>query len=418
MFKKRSKKALSHVDWAMSLAIFLLYLAWFFIFVKPLLAPSQTMNTLLDILDEGVTDVLFQDVERVRMFMPGEFDNDYEPIIIPFSRTWKTSDIAHSEEYFVIDAGRMFFLGNVSKSREFRMYYPHRALITKTPRTIIASEDRAWVGSFSAYFSSYLLDRIQFFGKDRLRDFAVDVDERDIQEEGEMDNFTMMAKYSRMDEALNISSYVLAENSRVYSYISSADYRNHSVIIDFTAYNYTRFYFNPSDQGTLSYSIRPSCKYYKSDFLDLSDTDSGMLITFDEDIDMRLCTNETDVQVRLEFDLTTAGDSNLDIFLHEGGVEDMLDYPVEPRVGITETLDTVSSKQVALMRGKDYGYLKQLFNYPDDRDFNVTVESVVINATYGRPHPEVADIYARKVDGYILGEEYGTERVLITLSVW
>jgi len=418
MFKKRSKKALSHVDWAMSLSIFLLYLAWFFILVKPLLAPSQTMDVLTDILEDGVEDALFRDVERVRVIMPGNLDNGYEPIIIPFIYDWSISDIAHSEEYFVIDDGRMFFLGNVSEGDEFRMYHPHTALITATPRTIIASDDRAWVGSFSAHFDSFLLDRIQFLGTDRLFDFTVEVDELELEQAGELESFTIMAKYTMMDDYINFSSYVFAENSRVYSYMRPADYRNHSVVIDFTTYNYTSFHFNPSDQGDLDYGIAPSCRFYKSNFLDLYSADSGILVTFDDNISMRLCTNETNVQVRLEFDLTTEGDSNLNIFLHDGDVDEVIDYPVDPIVGTTETLNTVSSKEVSRIRGKDYAFLKQLFNYPTDRDFNVTVESEVINATFGRAQPEVVDIYAKQLDGYILGEDYGTERVVITLSVW
>ncbi|MBW2997793.1 hypothetical protein KY349_05630, partial [Candidatus Woesearchaeota archaeon] len=119
MFKKRSKKALSHVDWAMSLAIFLLYLAWFFIFVNPLFTPSENIDVLLDILQDGVEDNLYQDIERVKVFAPGDITGEYEPIIIPYDYDWSESRIALSADYFVIDQEKMFFLGNLSATNQF-----------------------------------------------------------------------------------------------------------------------------------------------------------------------------------------------------------------------------------------------------------------------------------------------------------
>jgi len=120
MFKKRSKKALSQVDWAMSLAIFLMYLAWFFIFVKPMLYPSTNMGVLLDILDDGIEREIFQDISRLKVFV-SHTNNAYEPVIIPFDKDWQESKIAHSADYFVIDDGRMFFLANTSKSTVFQV---------------------------------------------------------------------------------------------------------------------------------------------------------------------------------------------------------------------------------------------------------------------------------------------------------
>ncbi|MBN1544383.1 hypothetical protein JW898_02880 [Candidatus Woesearchaeota archaeon] len=418
MFKKRSKKGLSHVDWAMSLAIFLLYLAWFFIFVKPMFSPSQSMDVLLDVLDDGVRDALFQDISRIKVFVPGSLHSDYEPIIIPFTQDWPAADIAHSADHFVIDSGRMFFLANLSNTSVFRIYYPHKAIRMIPLFPMMADEGRAGFGSFSAYFDGGLLDRVSFMGEPRLSGFSVEVDETDIGGEGDFGNSTLLAKYVRAGDNVNMTSYFISENSRIYSYISSADFRNHSVAVEFSAYNYTYFYFSPMSRGEVDYGIGPSCRYYESDFLDLYGPDSGLLVTFGRNISFRLCANETNVLVRLEFDLTAGDEDSMVIMLHSGGLGEVGGYPLNPVVGVTETLRTVSAKQVSLMRNRDYSYLKQVFRFPGDRDFNVAVSGDVVSASYGAPQPEAEDIYARKIEGVIIDDFYEPRRALITLTVW
>jgi hypothetical protein len=401
----------------MSLAVFLMYLAWFFIFVKPMLYPSTNMGVLLDILEDGIEDEIFQDISRIKVFVP-HTDNAYEPVIIPFDNDWQSSNIAHSADYFVIDGERMFFLANTSNTTVFQMYYPHKAIESTLPRFALADDTQARAGTFTAYFEDYLLDRISFDGELRLSGFDVEIDENALDGDGSLSNMSLLAKYAKEGHNINLTTYFFAENSRLYNYLKVTDHRNHSATIDLAAYNYTYFYINQLTKGELKYSIAPSCKYYTTDFLDLYDSSSGLLVTFDRDIQMRLCTNETNPSVRLEFPISPTDEYNFNIFLHPGSVDSVKDYPLEPVVGVEETLKTVSAEKARLLRNRNYAYLKQLFHYPDARDFNITVSSDSLDATYGVAQPDVEDVYVRRVEGVLLGKDYSQERALITLSVW
>ena len=418
MFKKRSKKGLSHVDWAMSLAIFLLYLAWFFIFVKPLFGPSQNMDVLLNILQDGFEDEVFQDVSRIRVFVAGSTSNAYEPIIIPFDHSWPAAQMSHSADYFELDSDKMFFLANLSNSTMFSIYYPHKALRARPIWPVIADEEHVSSGSFSAYFTEYLLDHVFFDSEQRLSGFSVEVDETALDDEGSFFNSTFMAKYQRSGDSISLTSYLFTDNSRVYSYVIPSDRRNHSVVIDFVTYNYTDFYIDPISNGEIRYGIGPNCKYYTTDFLDLYGPSSGLLLTFSRNISMRLCSNETNPTVRLEFDSYVGEEDNFNIIFHDGSVNEVKAYPLQPVVGVTETMRTLSAKQVSLLKNRDYDYLKQLFNYPKDRQFNVTVSSDVVSADYGIPLPDLEDVYARKIEGVILDDSYQARRALITMTVW
>ena len=418
MLKKRSKKALSHVDWAMSLSIFLLYLAWFFIFVKPLFAPSQNIDTLLDILQEGVKNEIYQDVERLRILVSNDIDSEYEPIVIPFDHDWSESHIAHSADYFYIDEGRMFFLANLSATHLFQVYHPHKALLTTPLKAVFAHETVFHSGSFRAYFDDYLLDNAYFMGEQRLSGFTVEVDGNDVGRRGSFTNSTFIAKYQRSTDNINISSYVFADNSKVFMFLRPNDYQNHSVEISFSTYNFSKFYFDPVSRGLLTYGVRPNCRYYESSFLDLNDGSSGLLVLFSKNVSIRLCTNETNANVLLESDIAAGEEDSLFIVLHDGDETGVLSYPIQPVVGVTETLSTISSKKVSLLKNRDYDYLKQLFSYPKDRDFNITVSGDAVYASVGAEQPVMEDIYARKVEGFVLDENYNQHRVTITLTVW
>ncbi|MBW2968041.1 hypothetical protein KY362_06155 [Candidatus Woesearchaeota archaeon] len=416
MFKKRSRKALSHVDWAISLGVFLLYLAWFFIFIKPLFGASENMDTLLDILEDGVMDEIEQDIEQVQILIPDDVSAQYAPVIIPFDYGWTAGGMSHSADFFYIDDGKLFFLANLSEARMFSMYSPHKALTFRPPSVVIADEERVSYQDFTARFDSALLESIVYDGEVRLDDFAVEVDETELSGEDTFENSTLVAKYRVSGNDVNLTSYLFAENSHVYSYIGPDDRFNHTVQIDFTTYNYTYFFVDPLQSGEVRYTIWANCYTYKSDFLDLYDGSSGLLITTDEEISMRLCSNRTTPSVRLTFDLED--EVNFNIYIHDGPVDDVLDYPLDPVVGVVETLHTVSRDKISYLRHRDYDYLKYLFDYPKDRDFNVSVESGPVSASYGAEQPLAEDVFARRVEGFLLDDDFSQERVLVTLSVW
>lgn len=418
MFKKRRTKALSHVDWAMSLAIFLLYLAWFFIFIKPLVVPSEEIGDLISVLDDGIKDNVFEDVERVYTFIPNvpSDSTDLEPIIVDYTQSWNQSRIAHSADHFEIDNNKLFFLGNLSNSTRFTMYHPLKKLKRTTERRVHASEDKTTYESFSAYFDNALLDYVHFSGARRLVDFSIELDDSDFSGDDSFTNWSFLAKYNLEGDEANNSAYVFADNSRVYSYMTPNDNKNHTVVLSFVFYNYTDYYFDPVSNGDLEYLIRPRCYSYTSDYLTLYDSEGGVTITFDDNITYSLCTNDTNVLLDLAFDLDE--EVNYNLYFFEGPLSDMLDYPIAPVEGVTETLEIVSRENAQYYNNRDYSYMKQLFGFPDTKDFNVTISGEGFTASYGTQHPDIADIYAQKIETFTLDRDLNQERVTVLLTVW
>ena len=61
------KKGGGHVDWIISIGIFLIYLLSMFVLIKPGIIPTHDSDTLLDIIEENV---------REDFFVALSFDND------------------------------------------------------------------------------------------------------------------------------------------------------------------------------------------------------------------------------------------------------------------------------------------------------------------------------------------------------
>jgi hypothetical protein len=96
----------------------------------------------------------------------------------------------------------------------------------------------------------------------------------------------------------------------------------------------------------------------------------------------------------------------------------MLSYPITPIEGVTENLKVVSREYSQKLRNNDYSYLKQLFGYPNNRDFNVSITSNSFSATYGIDQPLTQNIYAKKIEAFRIDKNLDQEIVSVSLSVW
>jgi hypothetical protein len=93
-------------------------------------------------------------------------------------------------------------------------------------------------------------------------------------------------------------------------------------------------------------------------------------------------------------------------------------YPLNVIEGVTETLETVSREKVQIFKNRDYSYMKQMFGYPDAKDFNITIIGNSFSANYGTAPPSIADVYAKKLEKFAINENLEQEKVTLSMTVW
>jgi len=63
------KKGLTHIDWAMSIGLFILYLVIIFILFKPGIKEEYTSDFLSSIVQQGITDDSYLKIEKTPIFI-------------------------------------------------------------------------------------------------------------------------------------------------------------------------------------------------------------------------------------------------------------------------------------------------------------------------------------------------------------
>src|SRR3989344_9079806 len=73
-----SKKGIAHLDWMISMALFLLFLLSIFVFFKPGAEPAYHRDYLTSIIEDKIRDATYYSIERIPI--SGEIFTDIEGI--------------------------------------------------------------------------------------------------------------------------------------------------------------------------------------------------------------------------------------------------------------------------------------------------------------------------------------------------
>ncbi|MBI5398303.1 hypothetical protein HZB03_02460 [Candidatus Woesearchaeota archaeon] len=412
------KKALSQVDWAISLSIFLIYLALFFIFVKPLIVPSRNIDSLMENLEDKFLDDTQTTVERVRIFVTQKVNSQFDFIIANFTYpTWNASNMAASTDYFAVDVGKVFFLLNTTQTKKAALFHPLVKRRTNPLPALIADVDHAEFESFRALFDDELLQRMVFRGATRVSGVQYRVDGGTLSPGGTFARTDVYAKYKVRDE-INHSTYVPASNSRVYVFMLSDDSKDHNMTFSANIFNFTRYFVDQSRRGTVAYSSVQTCEEFTSRFIDFNDGETGIAFFTEPASSMSFCSNLT--ALTFSFLITVSNtSSSYAIFAHDGDHTAVQNYPITPINGVREQLVGISDANVSNLKLYDYTQLKQRWSFPAERDFNITVLSPVINATFGRTTTKNVDAYGRKkVVSFALDRNLNTPTGTLQFVVW
>ena len=114
------KRGVTQVDWAISLALFLLYVAWFFIFINPMFLEDNTQEALLSIVEDNFKDGYRWEVRKIPLIIYTNTTNSYLPIVEEFNYNWTLSNtkLANNKE-FLLDNGKIIFLADVNAQTKY-----------------------------------------------------------------------------------------------------------------------------------------------------------------------------------------------------------------------------------------------------------------------------------------------------------
>ncbi len=371
---RSNKKGLSHVDWAISLGIFLLYLMWFFVFVKPQFIADESPTQLLESTRESLVENLQWVVEKRPLFVFSNITGEDEGVIVDFP--YDLSKFAFSDNrYFTLDEGRLLFLADLTEGANlfWIVSSTKNYSLPSIIEDITATESYTTTANFRADFSSGLLDEIYFNNESKLNSFELYINDIAIDRtDTSFVNSSILGGYKIYTENVEHKCYVLAENSKVYCFVNLGKEKPHDMTIKAELAEFPNYYSNNLDQGNINYGSE-GCEGFSSRYVNFYG-DDGLSFIFNKDADIEFCYNGG-----LSFSATVRLNRNVSyiIVAHNGSYSRILDYKLpyyDYEWGIKEEVKGIDTDKAQQLANLSYFELKQSLGYPIAQELKIYFE--------------------------------------------
>jgi hypothetical protein len=258
------KKGVSQIDWAISLGVFVIFLAIFFILVHPLFiaepeTTSVTVNTVSKFKYINEPDNVVWSVNKLPLYFESSSD-EIRAVSFKFPYSWDTSNTSFQDNrQFWIDESRIFFLQDLNSSAVLvnsdYNYTQNEELEIGCSSTSVDIDEP----DFELTILDGELEEIDFDGNTKA-------DNIDLLESGTA-NFTnqsFVCKYTKGDHDF----YVIANDSIIFSFFDS---EIAELEMDLAENTYEYYYDGSSH--TIPYDDDNCTNKSNLDILDFYDTD-------------------------------------------------------------------------------------------------------------------------------------------------
>ena len=405
-----NKRGDSQIDWVISMGIFILYLAWFFIFIRPYMLQEQTPNSVQMVRGNFEKDAYWT-VEKIPIIVNSQKYLYREPIIVDISQKYDESNSHMQNSAFIVRNNRLFFIGDVNLSGIFYLVSSNESYMMYNQITdLTATEQYATVTDFNADFENSMLKSAFYFGI-KIRSFLVNINGQQVNASNtSFSNKKIAAEYSLNTEALNMETYVFAYNPRIYMFFST----NKSIYQDFELDEYLGYLFDSSDTGEIHYP--GECHDKNKDRLLFYDNSSNILFLFDKNVSFKFCSKNTSIELEINFD----NSAEERIIFFRGDYNNYTDYinNYYAEAGVSEQITLPSLAKIQSLAAADYSSLKYGWGIADFRILVKNSSNEQIISEIGPQPYEKATVYAEEARNYLLDRYGNLQDIKISCQSW
>lgn len=409
------KKGAIEVDWIVSLAIFLIYLTMFFLYLRPFTEEqTEASEVLLAGLESSLKENATWHVQRAPLFIHSNITS-LEPIIAPFLLSWENISMADNASFYRQE-NKLIFKSNISTGPNVKWVvsseeqYPQQYVLTDLDAT--ASDVTIDSQRFKAEFDG-LLKSVVHFEKQRVSGFNISLDSGFISQESAVKEFNfsdLAAKYKLSAETVNHTTFVVGDFPRLFNYVEPRQtFEQHNFTLFVTLHNYTSYYIDNSLSGMLNFT-KQTCQEKSSDYIDFYDSLGGVSFITDEISAISFCAGNDSVSLSVSMPLNK--EMNYNIIFHTGDYTKTQKYinPYSIRMGLLENLTGMSIPLIEELNASDYANLKEAWGYPSGRDFSFQLlnESGEPLVNYTPATPGTVNVFTREFEEVVL-DKYGNK---------
>ncbi|MBN2422726.1 hypothetical protein JXB41_05845 [Candidatus Woesearchaeota archaeon] len=419
------KRGLSQLDWAMSLAIFILFIAWFFIFIRPNLDLGVTKQSLFMLVKNNFFHDYEWQIEKMPLFISTEDLNNYKPVIVNFSFEWNNFKFK-GDDYFIREDNYLIFLPNIPASpRVFWLIHGGNYTTETGVYGLVATPNWTTTSkNIRVDFEESFLSEIYYDDSKRLHDFKayINLEEFKADDYSYSDN-GILSRYFSNTPGFNHTFNVYAQNSRTDSFVRvNNPVENYTYTIRFRLWNYSNYYSNNVFYDDIDYSEDPEEVSYVYDYITFYDDESAVSIFFDRNTSINFISYNESLEFNCSFLLYD--NAQYEIIFHRGSYLNISRQDYSYMYGLKEIITGLNKD---LLSTAEYEELKQRWNYPFEKNFKIRV----YNSTSARSHlevnplfeiglndPETKVTYAEDINTYILDEDSELTPATVNIVVW
>lgn len=426
--KRGAKKGLTQIDWVISLGVFLIFLAWFFVFAAPNLSFNKKTDSLAYIIESNLESYHWN-VYRIPLFITLNRTtgfNEYEPFIGTFPLQENFSYLFGGGRDYETIFGKVVFLANLSKPRNVVTVLKSNESYDTSSGFYDLSADYSRVQikktNFVANLKKGYVDTLDFHGKNRIRLNDMVINGILMRNTLNYTSNRIYAYYHFSTNSFNFSQVFFANNPVVYNFFDTFDYfRNlFTVEISYALDNYPHFYVNNSRFGTIDYE-NSRCYNYSTRFMTLFDDYDGMFYTFSRPVFVSACAENDTLNVRLRFNLSE--DINYKYGFYLGSYENAFVYMDDPEydVGIAETYRGFNMPMLARLNYTP-DEIKSLWKFPEGNDFRIVVydpsSKRYLFDYKTKDIDAMADVFSKEYNDYVIDKYGNRTKVIVTVMTW
>jgi hypothetical protein len=398
------KRGDSNIDMVISLAIFLVFLAWFFVFLRPFAEPKESIASLSSIIDSNIKDSEWQ-VEETKIFI---FSNNsgMEPQAAYFPFEWNESSFQFvPERQFALRQGMLFFYADASESPLLLAHSTENH--SQLGGCEISASDKFFTAAGArADFSSSQLSNLSYYGKILITGISALLNNESQQPDNSSFSNMNAAAFYEMSSGNTSSLYAaFCNSSRIFYRIDAGGRKE--IEMDFSLGNFTSYYINNEENGDFSNIAANSSFIYLYD----NSSSTGVSLLFGSEADILLNAEGHILSARINSETASAW-----ISPHQGNYTQPEKY-LQGTAYAFSIPRNESGLSTALFSPNSSVSLGS--GFPATKKYFVNISCPGMNIIDGNESSSAeTDVYAQSATAYLLYKNGTMERCNVQKAVW
>lgn len=411
MFSK--KRGLNQVDWAISLGIFLIYIAWFFIIIRPVVDQNMDAMPLSNIIKEDLNNEIAWQIEKTPIFIKSSYNLTDHPIFLNFTPAYGENKFSmlNDKEYFYYDNKIMV----IADANDFFWIVESNATYNKTDYyfDIVKNADTVSTGkNLSIKFNSSLADEFTYKNIEYISNTEYYINNIDMPTLSfNYTDYDILVQYLTVTQPFKLYQRLIAKNSVLWNYIEKSDLNSKKrFTINFSLNNIDHYFFDNNKNGDAS-----DCVSCTNDYLKLYDNANSLHFIMPANTSFSLCNDTLNITILI--------DDTKEFFI----VFDNINYTkgqfndYRTIRGLSKNIEGISYDKLLSL-----DYSKKIRDWSDfKRQIQISIYNQSLNDNntdkildIGNNPATTNNIYANEYRDYFLDQYGNKDEVVISVKTW